>query len=31
MLVRPVWFYLIALAWLLAAVEWYLYQRRWIS
>lgn len=31
LLVRPVWFYLIALAWLLAAVEWYLYQRRWIS
>jgi hypothetical protein len=28
---RPIWFYLIALAWLLAAVEWYLYQRRWIS
>jgi hypothetical protein len=28
---RPVWFYLIAAAWLLAAVEWYLYQRRWIS
>ncbi len=28
---RPIWFWLIALAWLLAAVEWYLYQRRWIS
>jgi hypothetical protein len=28
---KPIWFYLIALAWLLAAVEWYLYQRRWIS
>jgi hypothetical protein len=28
---RPVWFYLLAAAWLLAAVEWYLYQRRWIS
>ena len=28
---RPVWFYLIALAWVLAATEWYLYQRRWIS
>jgi hypothetical protein len=28
---RPVWWYLIGLAWLLAAVEWYLYQRRWIS
>lgn len=29
--VRPVWFYLAALAWLMVAVEWYLYQRRWIS
>ena len=29
--VRPLWFYLIGLAWLLAAVEWFLYQRRWIS
>lgn len=29
--VRPVSFYLIALAWLLATAEWYLYQRRWIS
>jgi hypothetical protein len=28
---RPLWFYLLAAAWLLAAVEWYLYQRRWIS
>jgi hypothetical protein len=28
---RPVWFYLIALAGLFATVEWYLYQRRWIS
>jgi hypothetical protein len=28
---RPVWFYLLAAAWLLAALEWYLYQRRWIS
>jgi hypothetical protein len=28
---RPLWFYLIALAWLLASLEWYLYQRRWIS
>ena len=28
---RPVWWYLIAAAGLLAAVEWYLYQRRWIS
>jgi hypothetical protein len=30
-LVRPIWFYLVAAAWLLAAVEWVLYQRRWIS
>ena len=30
-MVRPVWFYLIALGWLLTAAEWYLYQRRWIS
>lgn len=28
---RPVWFYLLAAAWLLIAIEWYLYQRRWIS
>lgn len=28
---RPIWFYLVAMAWLLAAAEWYLYQRRWIS
>jgi hypothetical protein len=28
---RPVWWYLIGLAWALAALEWYLYQRRWIS
>ena len=28
---RPMWWYLIGLAWLLVAVEWYLYQRRWIS
>jgi von Willebrand factor type A domain/Aerotolerance regulator N-terminal len=28
---RPIWFYLVAAAWLLAAVEWFLYQRRWIS
>jgi hypothetical protein len=31
LLPRPVWFYLVAAAWLLAAAEWYLYQRRWIS
>jgi hypothetical protein len=30
-LTQPIWFYLIAAAWLLAAVEWLLYQRRWIS
>ncbi len=30
-LARPIWFYLIGAAWLLAAVEWFLYQRRWIS
>jgi hypothetical protein len=28
---RPIWFYLIVLALLLAAAEWYLYQRRWIT
>ena len=28
---RPAWFYLIAGALGLAAAEWYLYQRRWIS
>lgn len=27
----PIWYYLLAAAWLLAAAEWYLYQRRWIS
>jgi hypothetical protein len=29
--VRPIWFYLIGLAWILAVVEWFLYQRRWIG
>lgn len=29
--VRPLWFYLIGFAWLVAIVEWFLYQRRWIS
>jgi hypothetical protein len=29
--VRPIWFYLLVLAWLLAGLEWFLYQRRWIS
>ncbi|HSQ55243.1 MAG TPA: hypothetical protein VLM40_05810, partial [Gemmata sp.] len=28
---RPFWWYLIGLAFVLAVVEWYLYQRRWIS
>ncbi len=28
---RPLWYILIVLAWGLAAAEWYLYQRRWIS
>jgi hypothetical protein len=28
---RPFWFYLLAFAWFLTGVEWYLYQRRWIS
>jgi hypothetical protein len=29
--VRPIWFYLIGAAWLLAIGEWFLYQRRWIG
>ncbi len=28
---RPVWWYLVAAAFALAGLEWYLYQRRWIS
>ena len=28
---RPIWFYLVGLAWLVAVVEWFLYQRRYIS
>jgi hypothetical protein len=28
---RPVWFFLLAVAWLLVVAEWYLYQRRWIT
>ncbi len=28
---RPLWFWLIAVAWLLMAVEWAAYQRRWIE
>jgi hypothetical protein len=30
-LARPTWFYLAVLVWLLLTVEWFLYQRRWIS
>lgn len=29
--VRPVWYYLLATAWLLTCWEWLLYQRRWID
>ena len=29
--VRPIWFYLLAIAVAVAFVEWFLYQRRWIS
>lgn len=29
--VRPIWFYLVALGCFLAVIEWFLYQRRWIS
>ena len=28
---RPLWWYLVAAAFALAGLEWYLYQRRWIS
>jgi hypothetical protein len=28
---RPVWFFLVGLACLFLLIEWYLYQRRWIS
>lgn len=28
---RPIWYYLLVLAWILSAVEWVMYQRRWIS
>jgi hypothetical protein len=28
---RPAWFYLVFAAWGLAGLEWFLYQRRWIS
>lgn len=29
--VRPIWYYLLAAAWLLICWEWFLYQRRWID
>ncbi len=29
--VRPIWYYLLASAWLLICWEWFLYQRRWID
>jgi hypothetical protein len=29
--VRPIWYYLLATAWLLSCWEWFLYQRRWID
>jgi hypothetical protein len=29
--VRPIWYYLLAWAWLLTCWEWFLYQRRWID
>jgi hypothetical protein len=29
--VRPIWYYLLASAWLLSCWEWFLYQRRWID
>jgi hypothetical protein len=28
---RPIWYYLVALAWILTTWEWFLYQRRWID
>lgn len=28
---RPIWYYLLVLAWILAGLEWVLYQRRYIS
>lgn len=28
---RPIWFYLVVLAFILILVEWFLFQRRWIS
>ncbi len=29
--VRPIWYYLLASAWVLTCWEWFLYQRRWID
>ncbi len=29
--VRPIWYYLLASAFVLTCWEWYLYQRRWID
>ncbi len=29
--VRPIWYYLLASAWMLTCWEWFLYQRRWID
>jgi hypothetical protein len=29
--VHPIWFYLLAVAWLISTVEWWLYQRRWLG
>ena len=29
--VRPIWYYLLASAWILTCWEWFLYQRRWID
>ncbi len=29
--VRPIWFYLVGLAWIVAGGVWFLYQRRWIA
>lgn len=29
--VRPIWYYLLAAAWILTCWEWFLYQRRWID
>ena len=31
LLTRPIWFYLVAVSWLLLTIEWWLYQRRWLG